>query len=116
MKQSVRVELPENFSAWMIGANEVAAEKKSARKIQRTSFDVDAQSKILSFSGATWRKIFDDADRKKYLTPDEKFALSTAMAMGYSGKLPSPPQCQKLLRLLERLEDDGLTYAPDAEL
>ena len=116
MKQSVRVELPENFSAWMIGANEVAAEKKSARKIQRTSFDVDAQSKILSFSGATWRKIFDDAARKNFLTPDEKSALSTAMAMGYSGKLPSPSQCQKLLRLLERLEDDGLTYAPDAEL
>ncbi|MBE8952783.1 MAG: hypothetical protein SR1Q7_06530 [Quinella sp. 1Q7] len=98
----------------MVGTNEVATEKKSARKIQRTSFGVDAQSKILSFSGATWRKIFDDAARKNFLTHDEQSALSTAMKL--PKKIPSPSQCQKLLRLLERLEDDGLTYAPDAEL
>lgn len=33
-----------------------------------------------------------------------------------SFRIPNPFQCQKLLRLLERLEYDGLTYAPDAEL
>ena len=109
MKAAVRIELPENFSAWIIGSDTVKAEKNSARKIQRTSFEVDAQSKVLSLSGATWRKIFVDASQKKLMSPDEKSALTTAMKI--PAKIPSPPQCEKLLRLLDRLEENGLTYS-----
>lgn len=114
MKNTLHLELPKNFSEWMLGQKEIKAEKKSARTTQQISFEVDAQAKILSFSGATWRRISDDASRKNLLAQDEKSALSTAMKI--PEKIPSPLQCEKLLRLLGRLEENGLTYAADATL
>ena len=50
---------------------------------------------------------------RKLLALDERSALSIAMKI--PNKIPSPLQCAKLLRLLNRLEENGLTYAPDAE-
>ena len=113
MKLSLRVELPDDFSRWMIDARELKAQQADAVETQTTSFEVDAQTKILSFSGVTWRRIYVDASRRKLLALDERTALSTAMKIPV--KVPSAKQCQKLLRLLERLEENGLIYAPDME-
>ena len=111
MKKSLRIEIPETFSRWMIGKSEVKEEVNAARKVQTTSFEVDAQTKILSFSGELWKKILNDASSRKLTLPDEKSALTTAMKIPI--KIPSPLQCEKLLRLLERLKENGLTYEPD---
>ena len=111
MKSSLRVDLPEDFSRFLANKKFLKAEKKSAAEIQQTSFEVDAQTKILSFSGETWKKIFQDATTRKLLTADENSSLKTAMKI--PSKIPQPFQCEKLLRLLERLEENGLTYEPD---
>ena len=74
---------------------------------------MDAQTKILSFSGATWRKIFDDASARKLIASSaEKSALSAAMKIPQ--RIPQPFQCEHLLRLLARLKENGLTYEADA--
>lgn len=111
MKNLLRVDFPEDFSRFLANKNFLKAEKKSAVEIQQTSFEVDAQRKILSFSGETWKKIFQDATTRKLLTADENSSLKTAMKIPL--KIPQPFQCEKLLRLLERLEENGLTYEPD---
>ena len=111
MKAFLSVELSDDFSRWTIGRKELRAEKKPAEEIQQTSFEVDAQAKILSFSGETWKKIFQDATTRKLLTAGENSSLKTAMKIPL--KIPQPFQCEKLLRLLERLEENGLTYEPD---
>ena len=113
MKLSLRVELPEDFSRWMIGRKELREQQEDAVETQTTSLEVDVQAKILSFSGMTWRRIYDDASRRKLLALEERSALSTAMKI--PNKIPSPLQCQKLLRLLDRLEENGLTYEADFE-
>ena len=56
-------------------------------------------------------KNFSDATTRKLLTADENSSLKTAMKI--PSKIPQPFQCEKLLRLLERLEENGLTYEPD---
>ena len=56
MKSSLRVVLPEDFSQYMTDKNSLKAEKKSAAETQRISFEVDATTKILSFSGETWKE------------------------------------------------------------
>ena len=113
MKLSLSVDLPENFSRWMIGRKELREQKTDAVEIQTTSRELDMQRKVLSFSGTTWRRIRDDAARRKLLSHDEKSALSTAIKI--PNKIPEPFQCELLLRLLDRLEENGLTYVPDAE-
>ena len=90
---------------------EIGRRKKPDEEIQQTSFEVDAQEKILSFSGETWKKIFQDATTRKLLIADENFSLKTAMKIPL--KISQPFQCEKLLRLLERLEENSLTYEPD---
>ncbi len=78
------------------------------------SREVDAQEKILSFSGATWQKIFSDAEARRLIAlSDERKALSVAMKLPL--RIPNPVQCKMLLNLLDRLEENGLTYVPDAE-
>lgn len=111
MKSLLHVELSEDFSRFLANKNFLKTEKKSAVEIQQTSFEVDAQRKILSFSGETWEKIFQDATTRKLLTADENSSLKTAMKI--SSKIPQAFQCEKLLHLLERLEENGLTYEPD---
>lgn len=111
MKLSLSVELPENFSRWMISRKELREQKADAVETQVISNEVDIQTKILSFSGMMWQKIRDDAARRNLLSPDEKSALTTAV----KDSLPSKKYCELLLRLLDRLEENGLTYAPDRE-
>ncbi len=113
MKDFLQIELPETFSRWLADKNLLKDEKKSAVETQQTSFEVDAQKKILSFSGETWKKVFNDASARKLIALDERTAISTAIKI--PNKIPAPFQCEKLLRLLERLEENGLTYSPDVE-
>ncbi len=110
MKLSLSVELPQNFSRWMIGRKELREQKTDAVEIQTTSFELDMQRKVLSFSGMTWRRIRDDASKRKLLF-DESKALSKAM----KHEIQPIKDCKKLLQLLDRLEENGLTYAPDME-
>lgn len=113
MKDSLQIELPADFSRWTISGKELRSEKKTSEEIQKTSFEVDAQAKVLSFSGETWKKIFLDATARHLLSAEENSALKTAMKIPM--KIPQPFQCEKLLRLLERLEENGLTYEPASE-
>lgn len=109
MKASLRVELPEDFSRCLADKNSLKAIKKDAAEIQTTSLEVDAQAKVLSFSGETWRQIFSDASARKLIANiQEQSALKTAMKIPQ--RIPQPFQCEYLLRLLERLEENGLTY------
>lgn len=113
MKNSLRWKLNETFLRYMIGAKELRAQKVDAEELQTISIGIDAQAKIMSFSGETWQKIRDDARQKNLLTPDENSALTTAVKI--PAKIPEPFQCEKLFRLLERLEDEGLTYESDLD-
>lgn len=113
MKASLRVELPKDFSRWLADKNSLKAIKKDAAEIQTTSFEVDAQAKVLSFSGETWCRIFSDASARKLITLDERAAIKTAIKIPL--KIPPAFQCQKLLRLLKRLEENGLTYESDLQ-
>ncbi len=112
MKASLRVELPEGFSRWLIDKNSLAAIKKDAAETQGVSLEADVQSAVLSYSGETWRQIFADASARKLIANvQESSALKTAMKIPL--RIPQPFQCEKLLRLLKRLEENGLTYKKD---
>ena len=110
MKRSLLVDLPEKFSQCLADKISLKAEKKSAAEIQQTSFELDAQRKVLEIDSATWQKISQDAASRNLITYDEKSAIKTAMKIPL--KIPSPIQCEKLLRLIKRLEENGLTYFP----
>lgn len=108
MKSSLRIDLPEDFSRFLANKISLKAEKKSAVEIQQTSFEVDAQKKVLEIDSETWQKILQDAMSRNLIAFDEKAAVKTAMKIPQ--KIPSPLQCEKLLRLLNRMEENGLTY------
>lgn len=108
MKNSLRIDFPENFSQCLTNKTFLNAEKKSAAEIQQTSFELVAQKKVLEISSGTWQKIFQDATSRNLIEFDESSAIKTAMKIPY--KIPSPLQCEKLLRLLKRMEENGLIY------
>lgn len=111
MKSLLFVDLPENFSRFLANKTSLKAERKSAIEIQQTSFELDAQRKVLEIDSETWQKILQDATSRNLIAFDEKSAVKTAVKIPL--KIPSPLQCEKLLRLLKRMEENGLTYELD---
>ena len=111
MKSLLCVDFPENFSRFLANKTSLKAERKSAIEIQQTSFELDAQRKVLEIDSETWQKILQDATSRNLIAFDEKSAVKTAMKIPL--KIPSPLQCEKLLRLLKRMEENGLTYELD---
>lgn len=101
--------MPEDFSRFISNKLFIKAEKKSSSEIQKTSFELDAQRKILKIDSEMWQKIFQDAMSRNLISFDEKSDIKTALKIPQ--KIPSPLQYEKLLRLLKRLEENGLTHA-----
>jgi len=108
MKNSLHIDLPENFSQCLANKTFLKAEKKSSEEIQQISFELDAQKKVLEIDSKTWQRIFQDAMSRNLIEFDESSTIKTAMKI--PNKIPSPIQCEKLLRLLKRMEENGLIY------
>lgn len=108
--ESFRVELSDDFSRWTIGRKKLGAEKSLTKKYNKQVLRSTLKKKFCH-SAARRGKIFQDATTRKLLTADENSSLKTAMKIPL--KISQLFQCEKLLRLLERLEENGLTYEPD---
>ena len=109
LRETTLIEIPVDFEKFMEDKNSASIAKKDARSDQKIVVGVQAQEKIIQLDGSTWRKIFDDASKLKLIaTPLEASALKTAMKIPL--RIPTDFQCVALLKLLDRLEENGNTY------
>ena len=109
LKESTSIMIPDDFINFMKDKNLTKEAKKEARSDQRIISGIQAQENIVQLDGKIWQKIFIDASNLKLIaTQDEAKALKTAMKIPM--RIPTDFQCVTLLKLLDRLKENGHTY------
>lgn len=110
MKKKINITLPENImNNYIQNRAELQSEKKEAAKVQKIDSDLEMQEKVISL-GLKWAQIATDAKHYRLIaTEEESRALQMALKIPY-GRIPNSFQCKMLLKILDRLKDEGKTY------
>ena len=104
--QGISIHLPPGFEVVLIDKTEIKTNEKEGKADQKLISGTEAQIKVLEFTADQWKRIYEFANSKSMMSPDESSAIKYACQI--PEKLPSPYQSQKLLELLERMLSEGL--------
>lgn len=103
--QSIEYTLSPNIEKCLIGQDEIRIAKRDAKKDQRIVSETDTMTKVIEIPATSWQNALSFATSKRLISSDEMIALRIAGQI--PNKLPTAVQCKKLLRVLERLQEEG---------
>lgn len=103
--KSIEYRLPEDVSVILIDKKSARKEEQQAKADQKIASGVEAQTKVLQYSAEQWKIIAKAAKEKGFAGPVEETAL--ALACRIPNKIPNSFQAERLLELLEKLENEG---------
>jgi len=98
--------LPQKFKQNLISNNDVLNEKNQARKVQKVDDGIAAQKRVIEISSKRWARLHEESASKGLLTKKESDIIKVAKAI--PNKIPSEGQCKILIKLLEKLELEGI--------
>lgn len=101
----LNIVLTEDIKSVLVDKNSVKKAEKEAKADQKLVSGAEAQAKVVMFSAEQWIKAGEFAKKKLMLGPIEESAI--AIASKIPVKIPNSFQAQKLLELLEKLENEG---------
>ena len=99
-------DLPDKFFESMLTINEEKELAVQAGKTQVIDDGIDAQKRIVDIPARKWIQIRDFGMKKKLFTPKEMGILRVACQI--PAKLPSEKQCFVLLKVLDKVREEGL--------
>ena len=110
MKKNINIDLPSNIMCDFIQDKEdIRSNRKTASEVQKIDSDLEVQKRVINL-GIKWAQIATDAKHYSVILNDkEARALKMALKIQY-GKIPQPFQCQMLLKILDRLKEEGKVY------
>lgn len=103
--QSISFELPAEIENYLIGHEEERSARREAKADQRVVFENETMSIVVGIPAEQWKNALAFASSRRLVSPDEMTALGIAAQLPQ--KVPTPFQCQKLLAVLKRLEEEG---------
>lgn len=102
-------EIPDEFIKFMEDKDAVQKSKKDARLDQKMVVGIQAQEEVIRFDGRTWMQIYVDASQLNLIfSREELVALKAATKI--PRKIPPDFQCELLLKIVDRLKENGHTY------
>lgn len=99
--------LPPSFWSELVSNDEVKAEKKDARKVQKQDNGISNQMRVVEIGGSGWGRILREGTRLKILTPKESSLLRIASLI--PAKLPTEKQSADLVEILDKAAREGIT-------
>lgn len=100
------MDLNSDFSRELMEIDELKEDKKNAKKVQTIDDGISCQEKFLALGAEKWKEAAGFGLMKKLLNQKDMGILATAAAI--PEKIPSEKQCIYLMKLLQRLEFEGL--------
>ena len=100
------LDLPEAFHDELVSVDEVRAERKDARKVQKIDNGINDQMRVIQVGASGWRHVREEATRRKLLTEKEIGILRVAEQI--PARLPTEKQSAILIEILERAESEGI--------
>ena len=99
--------LPSAFWSELISNEEVTADKKNARKVQKLDNGISHQMRVVEIGGIGWGQILREGTRLKILTSQETNLLRIASLI--PAKLPNEKQSADLVSILDKVAREGVT-------
>lgn len=100
------ISFSEGFVKELVGASEVAEEKKSARKGQKLENNASAMIQVAEYGIDKWKTLLAWGIQNRIFTPQEISFLKVAIAME-NGKFPSEKQCSRILQILNKAREES---------
>lgn len=103
--KEIDIDLPDNIKSVLIGNDSNRKAEKAAKKDQKLISGIEAQKKVLMYSGEQWAEISKFAVSRGLVGPSDVKALN--MAVHIPAKLPNAAECKKLLAILDKVKGEG---------
>ncbi|MBN9304817.1 MAG: AIPR family protein [Devosia sp. 67-54] len=98
--------LPPSFWSELVSSDEVKAEKKDARKVQKLDNGINHQMRVVEVGGGGWGRILREGTNLRIFTPQELSLLRLASLI--PAKLPNEKQSADLVAILEKAAREGI--------
>ena len=105
--KAVSFELSDDFKRSLISKEETRVTEKAARRAHKFNSNIDASVVIFKLGATYWMNVYNALTKEELLSyGDCDFIRSIASTIGRN-QLPSPAQCKRLLKIVEKAEDKG---------
>lgn len=105
--RAVEFSLSDAFISSLISKEETKATEKVAKRAHKFNSKIDASVKIFELGAPYWMGVYNALAKEELLSyGDCDFIRSIASYIG-RGSLPSPAQCRRLLKIVEKAEEKG---------
>ncbi len=97
--------LPDSYKVFLISKDVVNERNQDARNIQTIDNSIEAQLRVMEIAGPEWNRIVVFGLQKKIFGPKEVGILKIAAQI--PNKSPSEKQCIALVKILEKVKQEG---------
>ena len=105
--KNVEFELSDAFVRSLISKEETKDAERAAKRAHKFNSKIDASVEIFKLGAAYWMNVYNALTREELLSfGDCDFIRSIAGYIG-RGSLPTPQQCRRLLKIVEKAEEKG---------
>lgn len=103
---ALEADLPDDFLMDAIPIKEEATQANDAKTTQKIDNGINAQTKVVKTSRATWEMVLKVGLKDKFLTPKEANLLRIAQQIPL--KIPTEKQSKLLVEILEKAKREGV--------
>ena len=107
LARKAEVKLPSALLEECVDLDEVRSEQRSASRSQRELSGIEAQTFVVGQGQEFWEQVYSWALANRKISPKDRSLLSVA-----ARKVPTVAQSNYIMRLLARLEGEGLPHRP----
>ena len=105
--KEVEFRLSDDFIHSLISKEETKANEKAAKRVHKFNSKIDDSVEIFKLGASYWMNVYQALTEEEILSyGDCNFIRSIAICID-RGSLPSPAQCNRLLKIVEKAEDKG---------
>ncbi|MCQ2068373.1 MAG: AIPR family protein [Bacteroidaceae bacterium] len=105
--KGVSFELSDEFQRSLISKEEIKSTEQAARRAHKFNSNIDASVEIFRLGATYWINVYNAINKEELLSyGDCDFIRGIAECIGRN-QLPSPAQCRRLLKIVEKAEDKG---------
>lgn len=106
--QDYPYELSEKFIRKLMSKSETKAVEQAAKKAHKFNTNIDVSVEVFNLGAKYWMKVYNDLMREAVLSYGD-CSFIKGIAENYIGRnsLPTPAQCKRLMKIVEKAEDKG---------
>jgi hypothetical protein len=103
--ENLDIQLLTEFKKELVEKDEIQAEAKIAKQIQKVDNGIEAQKIVFELGAKYWQKLLNWGVERSLLTTDDVSVIKVAARI--PNKIPSDKQCFWLLEIKDKVETDG---------